>query len=168
MSRPRAPVSWAEFRSEVPALAARAEAIFAKTGVLLVGTVRRDGSPRISPVESLIAEGELWLGMMSRSLKAADLSRDRRCTVHSAIVDRYGMPGEFKAHGAAVEVSNPEEYAAYGAALEAKIGWHPGSGGYPLYTFRLDSAALFDTGSESRTVTRWRIGRPIETFEQGP
>ncbi len=40
-------MNWKEFKSAAPELAARAEELFESTGVLLVGTVRKDGSPRI-------------------------------------------------------------------------------------------------------------------------
>ena len=46
--------------------------------------------PRISPVEPLIADGHLYLGMMWRSRKALDLLRDPRCTVHSTVSERNG------------------------------------------------------------------------------
>jgi hypothetical protein len=39
-------------------------------GVVLIGTVRRDGTPRISPVEPFMLEGELWLSMMRRLAEA--------------------------------------------------------------------------------------------------
>jgi hypothetical protein len=163
---PDAAVSWQGFAADAPDLAARARALIEGSGVVLVGTVRADGSPRISPVEALFHDGELWLGMMPASLKAADLERDPRCTVHSLITDRRGDPGEFKAHGRADRVSDPDAYASYGAALAAQIGFHPGTGGYPLFVFRLTSGAMFVTGERSRTVTRWRSGAAVEVFEQ--
>ncbi len=161
-------VAWREFCAQAPDLATRAEAVFAATGVLLLGTIRRDGSPRISPLEAVIADGRLWMGMMPDSHKARDLDRDPRCTVHAAIIDRFGNPGEFKAHGVARPATTEADHRRYAAALEAKIGVDPGTSGYVLHTFALASAALFVTGESSRTVTRWRAGEPPETFEQGP
>ena len=35
----------------------------------LLGTLRRDGSPRISPIEPRIADGQLLIGAMARSVK---------------------------------------------------------------------------------------------------
>ncbi len=160
------PLSWAGFAGEAPELARRATALFAAAGVVLVGTVRRDGSPRISPVEPIVVGGELYLGMMPASLKARDLLRDERCTVHSAVSDRTGSAGEFKAHGRAVAVSEDSEYARYGEALAAAIGWEPPDHAYPLFKVRFASAALFDTGDDRRVVTRWRAGRGTDVFEQ--
>ena len=97
--------TWQEFAAQAPELAALGEAQFARTGLALVGTRRRDGWPRISPVEPFIVDGQLYLGMMWRSVKALDLLRDPRCVVHSTVSDREGTEGEFKVYGRAVEVN---------------------------------------------------------------
>jgi hypothetical protein len=57
------------------------------THVALLGTLRRDGSPRISPVEPYLWEGQLLIGAMAWSPKAADLRRDLRYVLHSAVID---------------------------------------------------------------------------------
>ena len=41
--------------------------------VALLGTLRRDGSPRISPIEPCIVQGQLLIGAMAWSAKASDL-----------------------------------------------------------------------------------------------
>ena len=76
-------MNWSEFKLEAPDLAALGEERFESTGLVLVGTIRKDGWPRISPVEPLLFEGRLCLGMMWRSRKSLDLIRDPRCTVNS-------------------------------------------------------------------------------------
>ena len=43
---------------------------------MLVGTIRKDGTPRISPNEPDFAVGRLFVSMMWRSKKALDLLRD--------------------------------------------------------------------------------------------
>jgi hypothetical protein len=43
---------------------------------ILVGTLTKDGSPRITPVEAYILDGHLLSNMIPRSLKALDLLRD--------------------------------------------------------------------------------------------
>ncbi|MFN8638324.1 MAG: hypothetical protein U0360_02435 [Dehalococcoidia bacterium] len=55
-------VSWAEFEQEAPALAGRVRARFEAHKHLLLATLRREGAPRISGIEALVALGELWLG----------------------------------------------------------------------------------------------------------
>ena len=41
--------------------------------VALLGTLRRDGSPRINPIEPYIAAGQLIIGAMAWSAKANTL-----------------------------------------------------------------------------------------------
>ena len=113
---------WAEFAEAAPELAALGKAQFARTGLSLVGTLRRDGWPRISPVEPFIANGQLYLGMMWRSVKALDLLRDPRCVVHSTVSNRDGTEGEFKVYGRAVEVTDTEELRRFCDAVYAAIG----------------------------------------------
>ena len=88
----------------------------------MVGTLRRDGWPRISPVEPFIADGQLFLGMMRRSVKALDLLRDPRCVVHSTVSDKNGTEGEFKVYGRAREVNEPDELQIFGDAVYEDIG----------------------------------------------
>lgn len=64
-------MSWSSFASEAPELAELGRQRFDTAGLALVGTLRRDGRPRISPLEPLIAHGELFLGMMWQSKKAS-------------------------------------------------------------------------------------------------
>ena len=94
----------------------------ARMGLALVGTLRRDGWPRISPVEPFIVDGNLYLGMMWRSRKALDLLRDPRCVVHSTVVDRKGSEGEFKVYGHAVDTTDLDERRRFGDAVFEAIG----------------------------------------------
>src|SRR5262245_36318165 len=62
--RPRGiDMNWNDFNSAAPELAEAGQKLFDRTGVVLVGTIRKGGGPRISPVEPLLAEGRLYLGM---------------------------------------------------------------------------------------------------------
>ena len=78
-------MSWSALEAEAPELARTARARFEAAGVALLGTLRRDGSPRISPIEPFFVEGELLLGVMARSGKARDLRSDPRCVLHSTL-----------------------------------------------------------------------------------
>ena len=62
--------SWGEFETTSPELARLARGLLDETGLVLLGTIRKDGFPRISPVEFLIFDGEIYLGMIWRSYKA--------------------------------------------------------------------------------------------------
>ncbi len=55
---------WSEFAACEQVLAVVALDQLVKPGVVLAGTARRDRSARISGVEPLLMDGELWLSMM--------------------------------------------------------------------------------------------------------
>jgi hypothetical protein len=116
-------VSWADFAAEAPELAGLGAARFDATGLCLVGTLRRAGWPRISPVEPLIAHGNLYLGTMPRSTKALDLRRDSRCVVHSTTSDKDGTEGDF--HLFAVDVSAAAFVRIEDGAMRLR-SWRPG------------------------------------------
>jgi hypothetical protein len=160
-------VNWGGFKQAAPELGERAEQLFEKAGVVLVGTIRKDGSPRISPVEALITGGELYLGMMWKSYKALDLLRDPRCMVHNAIRDRFASEGELKLHGRAVDIQDLDIRHRYGDALYKKIGWKlPEGTQFHLFSVDIESAALFVADGNARLVKRWRAGEPVEEFRQ--
>ncbi len=150
-------MNWESFKRAAPELAALGEERFDRTGLVLVGSLRQNGWPRISPVEPLIVEGELYLGMSWRSMKARDLVRDSRCTVHSVVANRDGSEGEFKVYGRATDVLSPERRRVYGEALYAKIGFQPEEGEqYHLFAVDIKSAAfVIIAGGEQRQQV-WR------------
>jgi hypothetical protein len=78
-------MSWSRFAAEVPELARLCRSRLEKPGVALLGTLRRDGSPRIDPVEPHFAGDELVLGVMRHTAKARALRRDPRCVLHSTV-----------------------------------------------------------------------------------
>ena len=147
---------WSDFAVAAPELAAIGQQRIEATGLVVIGTLRRDGSPRISPVEPLFSDGELMLGMMWQSRKALDLLRDPRLTVHSTTCDRDGSEGDFKLYGRAIDVDDPDMRWRYGDVLEAKIDWRPSE---PFHLFSMDiaSAAFMRFGAE-RTAMRWSEG----------
>ena len=151
-------MNWGEFKRTVPEIARLGEERFEQTGLALIGTVRRDGSPRVSPVEPYLADDHLLLGMMARSKKAVDLLRDPRCVVHSVVSDRNGSEGEFKLRGRAVLVEDPELLESYCRAYAARQGGRPPAG-FPAHLFSLDigSAAFigWDIAMSEMLVKRW-------------
>jgi pyridoxamine 5'-phosphate oxidase-like protein len=106
-------VKWEEFEVGAPELAALARAEFERYGMVLVGTIRRDGSPRISCVLPYVLDGELCLGMMARSRKAVDLLRDPRLVLHNPICTNQGDEVELSLHGTAVEIDDEEVRRRY-------------------------------------------------------
>ncbi|MCB1037956.1 MAG: hypothetical protein KDA94_00250, partial [Acidimicrobiales bacterium] len=68
--------TWSDFRAAAPDLEARAKAILTSTTNCVLGTVRADGSPRLSGIDPFFVDGELHLGSMPDARKADDLRRD--------------------------------------------------------------------------------------------
>ena len=134
--------TWRQLAARAPELAALGEAQFARTGLSLVGTLRRDGWPRISPVEPFISEGQLCLGMMWQSVKALDLLRDPRCVVHSTVSDRNGSEGEFKVYGRAAEVTNLDERRRFCDAVYAAIGLRPEEPEFHCFAIAIESVVF--------------------------
>ena len=150
--------TWQQFAAQAPELAALGQTQFARTGLALVGTLRRDGWPRISPVEPFIVEGQLYLGMMWRSVKALDLLRDPRCVVHSTVSDRQGKEGEFKVYGRAIEVNDRDERRRFGDAVYAAIGFRPEEPEFHCFAIAMESVVFsrLRDGDFHRQV--WKAG----------
>src|SRR3981081_365650 len=79
--------SWAEFEAAEPKFASRVRSLMAKRQHLTMATVRRDGAPRISGTEVEFADGQLWIGSMAGAVKALDLRRDPRISIHGPTTD---------------------------------------------------------------------------------
>jgi hypothetical protein len=146
--------SWRDFEAADGELAAIGRERLEGPGLALVGTLRKDGWPRISPVEPVLEE-QLYLGMMWRSLKALDLLRDPRCVVHSVQADRAAAGGDFKVYGHAVDVRDPHERERYAQSLFERIEWRP-EGEFHLFAVDLTQIGFVTFRGERRT----RVWRP--------
>jgi hypothetical protein len=150
-------VRWADFEAQQPRLAELGRKKLSDPGVVLVGTVRKDGSPRISPVEPLFWEGELWLPMGLDSVKARDLMRDPRILVHNIVTSRDGSDGEFKVRGHAVLETDDELSGRVAEIIAEELGWNPVPGMFHL--FRVDvedvTAMRWDDANNDQYSTRW-------------
>ena len=151
-------MNWYEFEEQAPELAAFGRERLERTGLVMVGTLRKDGWPRISAVEPLISEGQLYLGMMWHSRKALDLLRDPRCTLHNTITDREAADGEFKIWGEAKDIQDGEERRRYGEALYQKIGMNPEGEDYHLFTVDIQTASSAIIREEEWVRQIWRTG----------
>ena len=151
-------VTWQKFAEQDPELAALGETRFGSTGLALVGTLRRDGWPRISPVEPFVVEGQLYLGMMWRSRKALDLIRDPRCVVHSTVSDRRGTEGEFKVYGRAVEITELEERRRFAEAVFAAIGHRPEEPEFHCFAISIESVAYTQLQGDRLVHRVWKAG----------
>ena len=67
-------LSWQDFANTQPELAVSGEASF-KEGVAFLATIRKDGSPRVHPVDPDVIDGHLLVFMEPTSPKGHDLLR---------------------------------------------------------------------------------------------
>jgi hypothetical protein len=158
---------WGDFEQEEPRLAELGRARLCDPGVVLVSTIRRDGSPRLSPVEPLLLDGELWLSMGWRTRKVADLERDPRILVHSIVTGRDGTAGEYKLRGRAVAEDEPGVQRVYADAVKNQLGWDPEPGRFHLFRVDIDEVSFirWDSSNNDQYVSRWPSG--IEFVRRG-
>jgi hypothetical protein len=104
---------WQDLDAAEPEFARRVRALFDAHRHKTIATLRADGSPRISGIETVFEDGDLFFGSMSNARKGADLKRDPRFALHSATVDPVDgeeakWPGEAKIAGRAVHVGGED------------------------------------------------------------
>ena len=161
-------MKWSEIAAREPALGAVARERLIGPRVLLVGTTRRDGSARISGVEPLVMDGDLWLSMMPGSAKALDLARDPRILLHSVVTGPEAAP-EIKVRGTARPVTDGAVQRAYVAAAAAQLGWRPVVGEFTLLVIDISDVTYigYDPDTGDQHVARWPAGleylRPATT-----
>jgi Pyridoxamine 5'-phosphate oxidase len=149
-------MNWSAFEAAAPALAGAAKARFEATHIALLGTLRRDGSPRISPIEPYFTADELLLGAMARSAKARDLMLDPRCVLHNAISDPNAGEPEFKLYGTVEQVAADAPTGAW---------WQSQPDGAALvFGLRVEQAVCVAWQLErgEMAVTRWTAQHGLE------
>ena len=114
-------MTWQEFAQQDPELAALGQERLDRNGLVMVATLRKNGWPRISPVEPLFHNGQLYLGMMWRARKALDLLRDPRCSIHNAVSDRMASEGEFKVYSRALDIKSAAANTLIGEEFEHQV-----------------------------------------------
>lgn len=113
--------TWADLEAAAPDIGAAGRRLLFHPGVGFgyLATVRRDGGPRLHPVNVVIAEDRLW-SFLVPSPKLADLRRDGRFALHSTgaadVDDEFYVTGVAQAHDNA-----PGLRAAVEAALVTSV-----------------------------------------------
>ncbi|HZD78826.1 MAG TPA: pyridoxamine 5'-phosphate oxidase family protein [Actinomycetota bacterium] len=151
---------WDEFEAACPEIATLARERFAADQLVLVGTIRADGSPRISPNEVDLAAERLLLGMMWRSRKALDLLRDPRVVVHSVPTDRFNTGGDVKLYGRVVDEQDPGVRRAFREEIRRRIDWAPDEPEYHLFSLDV-SAAGYTVFGEGSHALAWDPARSL-------
>lgn len=145
---------WSELEAAKPELAALVLAEFEQRGMALVGTLRRDGSPRISCVRPCVLGGDLYLGMMWRSRKALDLLRDPRLVLHNAVATNAGNEVEVAVHGRVVPVEDDDGHSWF---VEASPEWAERR--FHLFRLEIESAGVVRYRDGLQHVDVWPSGR---------
>ncbi|GIF76126.1 pyridoxamine 5'-phosphate oxidase family protein [Asanoa siamensis] len=156
--------SWAVFVAQAPELAARVRSALDANKHKTLATVRRDGAPRISGVETTFAGDDLWSGSMWQARKAQDLLRDPRYALHSATIDPgddpASWPGEAKLSGVVETVTDLDRFAAV----------IPDGSPDSMHLFRLDLHEVVHTGLspaiDKLVIELWRPDTAVRRFER--
>ncbi|WP_103962568.1 pyridoxamine 5'-phosphate oxidase family protein [Nonomuraea solani] len=144
--------SWQEFDRQAPELAGVARRLMDAHRHKVLATLRKDGSPRVSGVETSFRDGELWTGSMGAAVKAADLRRDPRMAVHVSSGDPEGpdpstWEGDVKLAGRAVEITDKEVLEAF----ESEAGSH-------LFRIELTEVVWTRVEGDEIVMDAWREG----------
>ena len=138
---------------------------------MLAGTIRRDGTPRISPVETHLVRGHLMVVMIEGTLKARDVARDPRIVLNAPVVDPSDPVEELKLRGRALPVDDREQRAATVDAIERASGWRPRDSWHFL-SIDVDDAAYIAWKAGVMEMTRWtpaggiqRTTRPVAVLD---
>jgi Pyridoxamine 5'-phosphate oxidase len=156
-------MTWSDLELAAPEIAEAGKARLEETRIALLATLRRDGSPRISPVEPFFAERHLLFGAMAWTLKVRDLERDPRCTLHSAITGPNAGEGELKLYGRAIEADDDLRAAC-------REGWwteEPREAAR-VFTLTVEEAAFvtWDYERGEMTVRRWSPDAGFQTRQR--
>ena len=143
--------TWGEFESEAPALAETGRRLIYQHGPALafLGTVRKDGGPRIHPICPVVTDGGLYLFIVEMSYKYSDLLRDPRFALHSFPTEK---DEEFYATGEAYRLEGAEARAKVVAAAH-EVGLHP-----------QDFEMLFETRLANALHTTWHNHAQPDTW----
>jgi predicted pyridoxine 5'-phosphate oxidase superfamily flavin-nucleotide-binding protein len=157
MSRP---LTWAELEHAAPEIAGHGRELIEKFQFVLVGTLTKNGSPRITPVEAYIVDGRLLANMIPQSLKARDLLRDPRVYVHAPVIAKEGSP-EFKLAGRADVLEDDGLRKKLDDLFWEMIEWRPASDSH-YFEFIAERAAWVTYDGKGQTSVVWKLGRDGE------
>jgi hypothetical protein len=152
--------SWSGFRATEPDLADAVQARFQKYKHHVLGTLRSDGSPRLTGLEADFRLGELWLGMMAGSRKALDLRRDPRFALHANPGPDTTMDGgDVRVSGRAVEITDAAVIATYVDEVKPPEPFH-------LFRTELTEIVRVRVEDDELVVETWRPGAPVRVVRR--
>ena len=145
-----------------PDLADRVRAILSSTTNAVLGTIRRDGSPRLSGADPYFHDGQLRIWSMPRARKGQDLRRDPRVALHSIPWDSRRLrdgaadvgAADAKVSGTAVLSTDAGDLTAFRAWLKSERGFEPPED-WDLFTIDIDALAVISADGGQLVVDRW-------------
>ena len=154
------PLTWAELEQAAPEIASHGRELIEKFEFVLVGTLTRDGSPCVTPVEAYIVDGHLLANMIPRSLKARDLLRDSRVYVHAPVTAKEGSP-EIKLAGHAAVLTDEALKQKLGDIWWETIKWRPAADSH-YFEFLAERTAWVTYDGEDRRASCGTPGFPAK------
>ena len=156
---------WSAFAAAAPDLASQIAVRFEAHLHHVLGTLTRDGSPRLSGTEARFHAGDLWLGCMPASVKARDLLRDPRFALHSAPVDVEMADGDAKLSGTVQRVADLDAITAFMRAIGHGDAIPEGGtvdvGAATAFVCDVGSATLTRVVGDHLTLTTWTPGAGV-------
>lgn len=153
----RVVLTWAELELASPEIAALGRDLLERFQFVLVGTLTKDGSPRVNPCEAYLIDGHLLLNMMPRSLKAFDLLRDSRIYVHTPVTSKDAGDGEFKLAGSAPVLEDAGLRRKLDDLFWQMIQWRPAPDSH-YFEVLAERIAYHKYGGDEIAL-RWRATR---------
>lgn len=149
-------ITFAELADRAPAISASITERFVAARIGLLGTVRADGSPRVSPIEVALFEGGLFVGMMPGSHKRRDVARDARVCLLTPVSDHTDIGGEGKLFGVLEQVGDPERAERILRHHAAGGEFDPESiAGSPMFEMLISGAAWQRVIDDAWTASSW-------------
>ncbi|MBF6327731.1 pyridoxamine 5'-phosphate oxidase family protein [Nocardia transvalensis] len=158
-------MEWAAFEKAAPALARRVRDGLARSGFGLVGTIRRDGTPRISPVEVHLVGAQLMLVMVADTQKVRDLVRDPRVLVQTPVTDPDTPEDEIALRGRVHEITDAQQRVATAETVHAHSGWRPRDS-WRLFAVDLDSVSCMQWRNDELRLMRWDTAHGLRPTER--
>lgn len=146
-------MEWTEFEADAPDLALEVREAFERADVAQVGTIRADGSPRISNVQPAVVGGRLYLGMMWMSTKACDLLHDPRLVLRNPICTNEGNEREVTLRGRAVAVTHSETRSRFVDAVAETTTWTEPH--FHLFAVDIEGCSVVAYGGGQQRVRLW-------------
>ena len=144
-------MSWQALIDGNPQLAAYGKTRL-RDRVAYLGTVDKDGAPRVHPVSPQLVNNRLFIFMYPTSPKAHDLQRGSRYSLHCMVEDNSGGGGEFYVRGVAHQNHNVEDWLLIHPNRQNEFGTK-----YILFELDIDRAFSMQYIDDDTVTDRWRL-----------